>query len=86
MVLYKGGGRKAEEMHAYIYCEKFSVLRGINRREVALGTEKGGRAEEKSSYRRWLPGGCCSPYKERCGRKEGEVSPFSLSGDFKTQR
>lgn len=31
----------AEERHAYIYCEKCSVLRGINRREVALGSERG---------------------------------------------
>lgn len=28
---------------------------------------------------------CCSPYKERCGRKEDEVSPFLLFGDFKAR-
>lgn len=33
--------KKTEQRHAYIYREKFLVLRGINRREVVLGTERG---------------------------------------------
>lgn len=42
-MLYKGKKKKkkAEERQAYIYCEKCSVLRGISKREVALGTERG---------------------------------------------
>lgn len=41
VVLYKKKKKRAEERHVYIYCQKFSVLRRINRREVALGTERG---------------------------------------------
>lgn len=83
MVLYKfkiKGERKAACM--YIYYKKWSILRGINRRKIDLGTEKW-EGQEKSSYRQRLPENHSSQYKESRGRKEDEISPLSLSRDFK---
>lgn len=74
-------------IHIYIYIHTLWEIHSSKRKkEKGSGSRnwERGRAEEESSYRPWLPGSCCFPYKERCGREEDEVSPL-LFGGFKAR-